>query len=317
MAGNPDFNRLYSTTVEKYIPRAEDQIFGSKPFLYALTSYGNVVTQDGGTSIVQPLLYAEIANQGSYTGNDTWATDEDEGHTAAQYEWGQYYGMIRLKNIDLAINSGSSAVLRLIEAEMTRAELSISESLDQMFLGDGTGNSGKDWNGIGNLVGDANTIGGINSATVGNEWWQSKVTASSGAQPDFTKLRTQVLEQTEGNDGPTNIFTTDTLYAWYDGLFEDKQRFVDPDMANQGFEHIKFHGIPLAFDRNIESGRVYVLNMKYFTLYKLGDNWFKTSDWEQPINQDVVFKSYKLYGQLTVSNRARQGVMTGVIAAAS
>lgn len=312
---NPEFNRLFSTTIEKYIPRAEDNIFTSKPFLFALTTHGNVVTQDGGTQIVQPLMYAAISNQGVYGRGDIWSTDEDEGHTAATYDWRRYFGMITLENLELAMNSGSSAVLRMISEEMMRAELSISESLDDLFLnGDGVGDN---WNGLANIVSDSNTFGGINSSTAGNEWWQAKVTPSVGAQPDMTDIRAQVLEQTEGNDGPTNIFTTDTLYAWYDGLFEDRQRFLDPAMADQGFEHFRFHGIPFAFDRNIAAGTVYVLNFKYLTLFKLADNWFKTSDWEQPINQDAVFKSYKLYGQLGCSNRQRQGVMTDVTAAAA
>lgn len=323
MAGNPDFNRLYATTVEKYIPTAEDNIFTSKPFLYALTTFGNVRTEPGGTFVVQPLLYAGLRNQGSYAGSDIWATDEDEGHTAAVHKWGQYYGMIRLDNIEIAMNGGEAAVLNLIQAEMDRAELSISEALDDMFLGDGTGNGGKDWNGLGNVVSATNSFGGIDAAGVGNEWWQSKVTGSSGAQGDFSKLRKKVLEVTEGNDGPTNIFTNEFVYGWYDGLFEQNQRFLDPAMANQGFEHIKFHNIPLAFDRNIagtdggSDSDVYVLNMKYLSLVKLGDNWFKTSEWEQPINQDTVFKSYKLYGQVTCSNRSRQGKLEGVKNAAS
>lgn len=317
MAGNPNFNRLVSTTLEKYIPRAEDNIFGSKPVLFAITNFGNVETLDGGTEIVQPLLYAELRNQGSYSGADTFLTDEDEGTTAASFDWGQYYGMIRLKNIDLAKNSGAPAVLRIVGQEVQRAELSIAESLDEMFVSDGTGNGGKDWNGLKNIVSATTSIGGIDPTTAGNDFWQSSVTASVGAQPDFSDLRAKYLAVSEGNDFPTNIFTTETLYAWYDGLFESNQRFMDPTMANQGFETIMFHSAPIAFDRNIDSGYVYLLNLKYIYLYKLGDNWFKMSDWEEPINQDVVFKKVKLYGQLTVSNRKRQGLLTGVTAAAA
>lgn len=317
MAGNPDFNRLYSSTVENYIPTVEDNIFTSKPFLFALTTHGNVVTDDGGTFAVQPLLYAGLANQGSYSGNDTWATDEDEGHTAAVFDWGQYFGMIRLKNIELAMNSGESAVLNMIQIEMDRAELSISEALDDMFLGDGTGNGGKDWNGLENIVSATNTFGGIDASGVGNEWWQSYIDAAVGAQANFNDIRKGVLRVTEGNDGPTNIFTNEFMYGHYDSLFTANQRFLDAGMANQGFEHIMFHSVPLAFDRNIagtdggSDSDVYILNMKYLWLRKLGDNWFKTSEWEQPINQDVVFKSYKLYGQVTCSNRKRQGKLTG------
>jgi len=165
-------------TIEKIIPRVEDQIFGSKPFLFALTNFGNVETLDGGTTIEQPLMYAELRNQGSYSGADTFLTEEDEGHTRAVFEWKQYYAMLVLKNIDLAKNSGPSAVLRIVDQELRRAELSISEELDRIFLSDGTGNGGKDFTGIKKIVSDTIPYGGIDPTVGGNEWWQSKVTTS-------------------------------------------------------------------------------------------------------------------------------------------
>lgn len=312
MPGNPSFDRLISMTLEKYIPRVEDNIFTSKPLLYALTTFGNVETLDGGTSIVRPLMYSETQNQGSYSGSDTFLTEEDEGHTAAQYNWKQYYGTIKLKNIDLAKNSGAPAVLRIVENEVKRVELSIAEGLDEMFFGDATGNGGKDWNGLQNLVDNDNTVGGIDSVT--NSWWQSSVTTSAGAQTDFDDLRAKYLAVSEGNDFPTNIFTTETLYAAYDKLFTANQRFLDPTMANQGFEAIMFHGAPISFDRNCPSGFVYLLNFKYFYLSKLGGNWFSQSDWLEPVNQDVRIKKILLYGELNISNRKRQGLLTGATA---
>ena len=313
MAGNASFDRLVATTLEKYKPTLEDNIFTSKPLLFAIQTFGNVETLDGGTSIVQPLLYAELGNQGSYSGADTFLTDEDEGITAAEYNWKQYYAAIKLKNIDVAKNQGAPAVLRIVENEVMRAEMSIAESLDEIFLGDGTGNSSKDFNGLKNLVGqNTSSVGGIDPAGAGNSWWQSDIATSVGAISDFTEVRQRYLAVSEGNDFPTNIFTTESLYATLDSFFEANQRFMDPTMANQGFETIMFHGAPISFDRNVDSGYIYFLNMKYITLYKLGDVWFKMSDWLEPTNQDVRIKKILLYGELTISNRKRQGLMTGV-----
>lgn len=313
MAGNASFDRLVASTIDKYIPTLEDNIFTSKPLLYAIQTFGNVETLDGGTTIVQPLLYAELGNQGSYSGSDTFLTDEDEGTSAAQYNWKQYYATIKLKNIDVAKNSGASAVLRIVENEVMRAEMSIAESLDVMFAADGSGNSGKDFNGLENLI-NQNTaaVGGIDPAGAGNGWWQSDIATAVGAITDFTEIRQRYLSVSEGNDFPTNIFTTETLYAKIDGFFESNQRFMDPTMANQGFETIMFHGAPISFDRNITSGEIFFLNLKYITLYKLGDTWFSMSDWLEPVNQDVRIKKILLYGELAISNRKRQGVMTGV-----
>lgn len=310
MAGNPNFDRLISATLEKYKPTLEDNIFTSKPLLFALTNFGNVETLDGGTSIVQPLMYAELGNQGSYSNSDTFLTDEDEGTTAAQFNWKQYYAAIRLTNIEIAKNQGASAVLRIVENEVQRAELSVSESLDQLFFGDGTGNGGKDFNGLQNLVSDTVSVGGIDPTVGGNEWWQSNVTSASPTVLSFDNMRARYLECSEGNDFPTNIFTTEDLYAKADSLFTSNQRFMDPTMANQGFETIMFHGAPISFDRNCPSGYMYFLNFKYITLYKLGGVWFKMSDWVEPVNQDIRIKKILLYGELAISNRKRQGLNT-------
>lgn len=312
MAGNTDFDRLVATTIEKYKPTLVDNIFTSKPLLFAIQTFGNVESLDGGTSIVQPLLYAELGNQGSYSGADTFLTDEDEGITAAEYQWKQYYAAIKLKGIDVAKNSGAPAVLRIVENEVMRAEMSISESLDELFLGDGSGNSGKDFNGLENLIAqNTDSVGGIDPSAAGNDWWQSQIDSDTHSSvSDFTAIRNMYLQCSEGNDFPTNIFTTESNYADIDSLFESNQRFMDPTMANQGFETIMFHGAPISFDRNVNDNYVYFLNLKYITLYKLGDTWFKMSDWVEPANQDVRIKKIISYGELTVSNRKRQGVLT-------
>ena len=314
MAGNPNYDRLIGATLENYKPTLEDNIFTSKPLLFAITNFGNVETLDGGVSITQPLMYAELGNQGSYAGADTFLTAEDEGTTAANYAWKQYYATVRLENIEIAKNQGQSAVLRIVENEINRAELSIAESLDLLFIGDGTGNGSKDFNGLGNLVGQ-NTVavGGIDPAGAGNEWWQSQIQTTGGAVT-FAALRSLYLDCSEGNDFPTNIFTEQTVYGAVDALFTSNQRFMDPTMANQGFETIMFHGAPISFDRNITTGELFMLNLKYITLYKLGPNWFLMSDWMEPTNQDIRIKKILLYGELAISNRKRQGFDSGLTA---
>jgi len=313
MAGNASFDRLITATMEKYIPTLEDNVFTSKPLLFAINNFGNVKTLDGGTQINVRLMYAATGNQGSYADGDTFLTDEDEGTTAAQYSWKQYYTTVRLAGIDLAKNQGPSAVGSIIEEELERAELSAAESFDEMFFSNGTGNGSKDFNGLGNLVGQNTTaVGGITpTAAAGNSWWASTITAQGGTLA-FSDIRTLYISLSEGNDFPTNIFTTATVYAVTDALFTSSQRFVDPLMANQGFETIMFHSAPISFDTNCPSGYMYLLNMKYITLNKLGSNWFKVSDWMEPANQDIQIKKILSYGELTISNRKRQGLLTGV-----
>lgn len=309
MAGNPDFNRLTTSTMQKYLKTFEDQIFTSKPLLYIVTNFGNVETLDGGTQINQPLMYAELGNQGSYSGADTFLTNDDEGITMAVYNWKNYYAAIKLNNDELAKNQGATAVLRIVENEVKRAELSISEALDELFFLDGSGNSGKDFSGLGAIVSASSSYGGIDPST--NAWWQSTIDTTDYAinTSGFANIRTNYLTASEGNDFPTNILTTQENYAALDAQFEQRQRFMDPQLANQGFVTVMYENAPIMFDRNCPDGFIYFLNMKYITLYKLGSDWFRMSDWQEPFNQDVRIKKIILRGELTCSNRKRQALM--------
>lgn len=310
MAGNPNFNRLTSATMQKYIKTFEDNIFTSKPLLYIVTNFGNVETLDGGTQINQPLMYAELGNQGSYSGADTFLTNDDEGLTTAVYDWKHYYAAIKLNNDDIRKNQGMSAVLRIVENEVMRAQLSISESLDQLFFLDGSGNGGKDFTGLDAIVSASSSYGGIDPST--NSWWQSTIDATDYAinTSGFANVRTNYLTASEGNDFPTNILTTQENYAALDAQFTSNQRFTDPQLANQGFVTIMYENAPIMFDRNCQDGRIYFLNMKYINLYKLGSAWFQMSDWLEPVNQDVRIKKIILSGELACSNRKRQALMT-------
>lgn len=123
-------------------------------------------------------------------------------------------------------------------------------------------------------------------------------------------MRTAYNTASEGNDHPTNVFTTQTLFEKYEALIATNQRFEDPKMADAGFQNLMFKGAPIAFDTYVASGTMLFVNMKYIQLAKLNDVWFKASDFLQPTNQDVVYKHIKCYGNLIITNRKRHGALT-------
>lgn len=89
MAGNPSFDTLISTTLDSFIPTLVDQIFTSKPFLWILQTGGHIKNRAGGRHLNVELLYASAKNVGSYAGSDTFATEDDDEVTVAQYSWKQ------------------------------------------------------------------------------------------------------------------------------------------------------------------------------------------------------------------------------------
>ena len=299
---------LLASTIAYWIPKLEDNVFTSKPLLFALKPH---IKQVSGTKIVVPLLYAENPNVGVYENADTFATAAMTGISAAEYNFRQYYGLVHFTGIELAKNSGKQAILSLLSARMQQLEMTIAENLDEMlFTGTDNDASDKTWLGITKACGTADqTVGDIDGKSY--DWWEPQVNSNAVAL-SLNVMRTLYNSASEGNDHPTHIFTTRVLFEAYEDLIDDNARFLDPKMADAGFQSLMFKGAPITFDGYCPSGDMYFLNLKYITLAKLADVWFKASDWLYPTNADVMFKHIRCYGNLVISNRARQAAATAL-----
>lgn len=306
-----DYAEVLSTTIDHYIPQMEDNIFTSKPLMWSLKNAGRIKNYHG-TKIVQPLMYAENPNQGVYADDDVFATAANTGLSAAEYDWRQFYGLVHFTGIELAKNSGEEAVLSLLEARMQQLELTVAENLNTE-LWQGTDASNR-WLGLETAVGTtANTVGGIDSSSA--TWWdpQSSANGGTGRALTLALMRPVYNNASEGNDHPTNLFGTQSAFETYEGLLDSQLRFMDPTMADGGFQNLLFKGAPFTFDsaiQQISSNEViYFLNLKYITLAKLDEVWFKPSEFLYPTNADVAYKHIRCYGNLVLSNRKRQGAL--------
>ena len=311
-------NGLLATTLKRYIPKLEDNIFSSKPLLWAMRAAGAIQNESGGEKIVVPLIYAEAANKGSYEGDDVFATAANTGISAAEYPWKQYYGLVHFDGIELAKNSGQGKLLSLMEARLEQIELTIAENLNEMLYDDGAGNGGKDFYGLSAIISASDPswgdLGGIDRA---NTYWKAKTKSSTVAHTLALKDMANVYNSaSEGNDHPTNIFTTQTAFEDYEALLTGQIRFEDTKMADAGFQNFMFKGAPIAFDTHADGAGateadapMWFVNFKYIKLKTLAGVWFTPSDLAQPTNQDVFYKHLKLYGNLIASNCARQGVL--------
>jgi hypothetical protein len=147
---NPNFDALLSTTLANYRDQLTDNIFTARPLTYFLQDKGRIRMLNGGTKIVEPLIYGQNTTVASYSGYDTISLTAQTGITAAEYDWKQYAASIAISGIEEAKNNGEQEIINLLEAKIMQAEESMREGFNTMFFADGTGNSGKDWNGLGN-----------------------------------------------------------------------------------------------------------------------------------------------------------------------
>jgi hypothetical protein len=312
---NANFDALLSTTLANYRDKLTDNVFTARPLTYWLSDKGRIRTESGGTKIVEQLIYGQNDTVKSYSGYETLALTPQEGITAAEYDWKQYGASIAISGIEEAKNNGEHAIIDLLEAKIMQAEESLREGFNQMFFGNGTGNSGKNWNGLGNLIERGNTVGGIDSSVVtapgvvGNEFWNSYEENTAGALT-LLQMATAYNSVSVGNDHPDLILTTQTLFEKYESLLQPQLRYTDTKTAEAGFQNLLFKGAPIMYDVHAPAGTMFFINSKYLKLVGHSDKWFAQTDFVRPENQDARFALIMCYGNLVCSNRAKQGKLT-------
>lgn len=310
MAGNSNFDALLSTTLANYRDKLTDNVFTARPLTYWLSDKGRIRTESGGTKLVEQLIYGQNDTVKSYSGYETMSLTPQEGISAAEYDWKQYAASIAISGIEEAKNNGEHAIIDLLEAKIMQAEESMREGFNQMFFANGTGNSGKDWNGLGNLVDDTVAVGGIDPAVSGNDFWKSYVEDTAGAL-SLLDMATAYNSVSVGNDHPDMVLTTQTLFEKYESLLQPQLRYTDTKTADAGFQNLLFKSAPVMYDVHAPAGTMFFLNSKYLKLVGHSDKWFSQTDFVRPENQDARFALIMCYGNLVVSNRKKQGKLTG------
>ena len=306
---NPNFDALLSTTLANYRDQLTDNVFNDRVLTNHLMGKGRIRMVNGGTKIVEPLIYGQNSTVASYSGYDPIALTAQTGITAAEYEWRQYAASIAISGIEEAKNNGEQEIINLLEAKIMQAEESMREGFNAMFFADGTGNSGKDWNGLGNLIESGNSVGGINSATAGNEYWRSYEENTAGALT-LAQMATAYNTVSVGSDHPDMILTTQTLFEKYEALLQPQLRYTDTKTADAGFQNLLFKAAPVVFDTAAPAGTMYFINSKYLTLVGHSGKWFQQTQFVRPENLDARYALIMCYGNLTCRNRSKQGKLT-------
>lgn len=302
------YDQISAITEKKFIPKLVDNIFDSNPLLQRLKkkSYERV---DGGTSIMQPLNYAQASAVEWYSGSDTLSTTDNDVITAAEYQWKQQHGAIILNRLDELKNSGDAAKLKFVKQKTQIVEQSMKDAMGTGLYSAGT--NAKSINGLRVLVSGSNTVGGISQTTY--TWWAAQ-TDSSSTVVSMSALQTLFNRCSIGNDAPTVSVTTRSIFNLYYALLQPQQRFTDSETGKGGFTSLMFNGIPVIVDSHCPSASLYMLNEKYLHLYYHPQEDFRFEPFQKPINQNVQVGHIYWAGNFGSSNNRMQGVASALTA---
>jgi hypothetical protein len=219
------------------------------------------------------------------------------------------------------MNSGRERMINLFQKRIENAEKTMKNKMAAAVYGDGTGSSGKTIGGLHLLVADSpttGTVGGINRATSGNEFWRNKASVLQSALTTATiygAMNDLYLKCSRGTDKPDLIVADDTLYSLYENSLVAQQRFVNAEMAEAGFQNLKFKGADVIYDGGdggyCPAKHMYFLNTKYLKLRPHKDRDFRLiGDRNRvAINQDAIYAIIGWAGNLTMNNAKLQGVL--------
>ena len=319
------YNDMLTHTLEERTGTLHDNMSKNSAVLNRLKQKGKMKQISGGTKILEELEYGE-GDMIWYSGYDTITYQQKQLFTAAEYALKLCAVPVAISGEELLMNSGSEQVMDLFEKRVDNAEKTLIKKMSAAVYGDGTGSSGKEIGGLALLVADdptTGTVGAINRAEVGNEFWRNQVVSGEITKDNILqKMNELYLKCSRGSDKPDLIVGDDNLYTLYDMTLMDLQRFSNPNVAEGGFISLKFKGADVIYDGgqggNCPTNHMYFLNTDYIYLRTHRDRDMTVIGGDRTaVNQDALYRIIGWAGNMTMSNAALQGVLINTTTADS
>ena len=311
-----DYNDIFTTTLEGRTGNLADNVSKSNALLKRLQEKGKIRTISGGSKILEELEYGE-GDLTWYTGYETIDYSPKQLFTAAEYSLKLCAVPVAISGEDLLKNAGNEQVMDLMEKRIDNACKTMCNKMSAAVYSDGTGSSGKEIGGLALLVADApetGTVGGINRATSGNEFWRNKSLTPSEAITSSNILKNMdklYMQLCRGYERPDLIVAGTDMYTILEEALTPLQRFSDSKMADAGFINLKYKNTDVIFDGgHCSDDKMYFLNTNYLYLRPHKDRNMAVIGGERmSVNQDAMYKIIGWAGNMTMSNAGLQGVL--------
>lgn len=316
-------NTVTSIARRHIVPEIVDQIYTSNPLFFRLNQARRIMR--GGYQLEVPLMYAEMAAGGYYSGFDTLDVTPSDTVKNGVWDWKQAYVPVTIDGLTLIKTDQPEAIANIISLQFAQSEMQMAEILGTGVWSDGTTNT-QSIDGLKGAVDDGGvlpTYAGIVRAS--NTWWNAN-DDSSTATLTSVALNSMFTSCSEGGRHPTLIISRQDQYNRFWKICQDDQSSwaatgaVDEQLAQAGFTNILFNGVPWVVDSHCADGPstsnsgIYMLNEDYIFLYTSPRADFYLEDFQTPVNQDAMTSKLLWAGNLVVTNCATQGKLSNIAA---
>ena len=311
---NSTYTEIVTTTLAGYSKTMADNVTNNNALLRHIDSNGNKMPATGRT-IVQELEYATNSTTKWYSGYEVLDTSTSNVFTAAEFNYKQLAGNVVISGLEQVENSGPEQIFNLLKSRIRNLEKSLKNTMATALYADGTGTDSKELGGLQLIVPGTvgNTVGGINSGTY--TFWANQVYdfSTEGATASATTIQpaktTLWLACIRGADRPDVIVGDTNYFGFYWSSLQTNQRFTSDESAAAGFMNLMFMDAPVYYDDQCPSNKMYMLNTDYLFLRYAEGREFVPLGEKASVNQDALVMPVAWAGNMTVSNRARQGII--------
>lgn len=310
---------LYTTTWQNMKSTAADQIFDATPFWAYMKAEGRMESVEGGRWIGEPIQYAKNEMISWIRKGGTVQLNDFEHLATLKYDWRYLVASMVRFGVDDHQNRGKNVIMKQMNSKMNNTQESLEDTLeDQLFAGDGdTDPEHPAFDGLQVLVADDPTasvsIGGINQNTY--TWWRNKIkdmTGVSFAASGVDEMRTlyNSCSNNKKKDAPDIIVSGQTPYEYYESEAFDMLQITSTKMAELGFDHQTFKGVPWIWSPSCANTRLYMLNTRFLKLIYDPGLYFDMTEWK-PIPDQVNDRAAQIISacQFITNRRRVHGVM--------
>ena len=319
---SPNLDEITTTTLRNRTGKLADNVVKNNALLMRLEKRGNVKPVSGGRTIVQELEYAENGTFKRYSGYETLNISPSDVFTSAEFNYAQAAVAVSMSGLEQLQNSDKEAVIDLLGSRIKNAEKTMMNNIASDCYSDGTADGGKQIGGL-QLIVDSTpatgTVGGINAATW--SFWQNIASTGTAATAANIQslMNTVALQLVRGTDYADLIIADTNKYGSYLASLQAIQRITSDQDAGLGFTSLKYFGAGNAADVVLDGGvggacptnSMFFLNTNYLHFRPHTDrNFVPIGSERYATNQDAMVKIIGFAGNMTVSNRRLQGVLT-------
>ena len=319
---NSAITDIIATTIQSRSGELADNLTQNNAILQRLNSKGNVRPFSGGNVILEEIFYDDTTtnNANSYSGYEVLNITPDSPISAAQYKIAQYAASVTMSGLEMLQNSSKEAIIDLIDGRMQVSEARLLNRISGDLYGDGTGNGGKNVDGLAAAVAvspTTGTYGGINRANF--TFWRNQITTGATSTTMLAKMTEAAIKQIRGTDKADLYIAGNNMYQFFVNALQAIQRITSEESGAIGFASLKFYGGGTSADVVLGGGigaqentnYMYLLNTNYIFFRPHKErNFVPIGGERQAINQDAIVKLYGFAGNMTTSNAQLQGLLT-------